>query len=79
MKRKILYGYIIEQGKPEIQRGEEQIVKHVFKLRKSQMSLQCIADNLNKEGIEYACDGSKWDKHKIKRMLDDLSYLGLNG
>ena len=74
--RKILYGYEIENGAFVIHPQEAEIVKRIFEIYQSGESYQQISDILNVENILYSEDSSFWNKHKIKRMLENPRYTG---
>ena len=74
--RKILYGYTIENGGFVIYPQEAKIVKRIFEIYQSGESYQGISDILNAENIPYSEDSASWNKHKIKRMLENPRYTG---
>ncbi len=74
--RKILYGYKIENGVFVIYPQEAEIVKRIFEIYQSGESYQGISDILNAENILYSEDSAFWNKHKIKRMLENPRYTG---
>lgn len=77
--RKILYGYKIENGEFVIYPQEAEIVKKIFEIYQSGESYQRISDLLNVENIPYSEDSASWNKHKIKRMLENSRYIGEHG
>lgn len=76
--RKIPYGYKIEDGKIAICHEEAPIVKELFEKRAAGRTLKEIADSLNLRNIPYY-PGIGWDKHKVKRVLENDRYLGTDG
>lgn len=77
--RKQLYGYCIRNGERTIVPEEAGTVSRVFTLYTQGLSYQAIADTLNGEHIPYSPEVPLWDRHKIKRMLENPRYMGQNG
>ena len=77
--RKQLYGYCIRNGERTIVPEEAGTVSRVFTLYTQGLSYQAIADTLNGERIPYSPEVPLWDRHKIKRMLENPRYMGQNG
>ena len=77
--RKILYGYQIQNGEIVVQEQEAANVKRVATLYSSDLSYQKIADTLNKDGIPFSMEAPLWNKHKIKRLLENPRYAGADG
>ena len=77
--RKQLYGYCIRNGERTIVPEEAGTVSRVFTLYTQGLSYQAIADTLNGERIPYSLEVPLWDRHKIKRMLENPRYMGQNG
>ncbi len=76
IKRRLLYGYEIQNGEQKICVREADTVKRIFQLYLSEMSYREIADMLNCEHVLYSIESPRWDKHKIKRMLENPRYIG---
>ena len=76
IKRRLLYGYEIQNGEQKICVREAETVKRIFQLYLNEMSYREIADMLNCEHILYSIESPRWDKHKIKRMLENPRYIG---
>lgn len=77
--RKILYGYQFKGGLLVPVNTEAQVVRNVFIQYGSGLSYQRIADTLSRASIPYSHDCPAWNKHKIKRMLEDSRYIGRAG
>lgn len=77
--RKILYGYQIQNGEVVTTDTEAQVVSRVFTLYAGGASYQKISDVLNAEKIPYSIEGPLWNKHKVKRLLENPRYMGANG
>lgn len=78
-KRTIGYGYCIENGVLSIEQKEAEIVKQIFIMYLQDMSYQKIAEILNQENIVFRDTVCRWDKHKVKRVLENLHYVGRAG
>ena len=78
-KRKILYGYQIRGGVLEIVPEEQRVVQMLFALYSAGASYQDISDALNRQGVPYSSEIPLWNKHKIKRMLENARYTGKDG
>lgn len=74
--RKMLYGYQYRIGELAVCQKEAEIVKRVFTLYLNSYSYQRIADMLNGEHIPFSEETALWDKHKIKRLLENPRYAG---
>ena len=77
--RKNLYGYCIENGELTIVLQEAQTVKRIAMLYIAGASYQTIADSLNKSGTPFSQEAPLWNKHKVKRVLENPRYIGTNG
>lgn len=77
--RKQLYGYCIRNGERAIVPEEAGTVSRVFILYTQGLSYQAIADTLNKERTPYNPEAPLWDKHKVKRLLENPKYTGQGG
>lgn len=77
--RKMLYGYQIQNGDIAAVEDEAMVVSRVFSLYTAGLSYQKIADTLNKEAIPYSREAPDWNKHKVKRLLENPRYTGQDG
>lgn len=77
--RKILYGYQIQNGELVAQEQETVIVNRITTLYIEGLSYQKIADILNSEAIPYSSKDRPWNKHKVKRLLENPRYTGIDG
>lgn len=77
--RKNLYGYRIENGTLVVCPEEAAVVERVTTLYLAGASYQAIADALNKEGIPFSQEAPLWNKHKVKRLLENSRYTGADG
>lgn len=77
--RKNLYGYRIENGALTICPEEAAVVERISTLYLAGASYQGIADSLNKNGIPFSQEAPLWNKHKVKRLLENPRYAGADG
>ena len=74
--RYVAFGYEITEGKLTIIESERQIVVNIFAMYLNGKSLLEISDRVNASGVSYNNDGRTWDKHMIKRILENRKYIG---
>lgn len=79
INRKVLYGYQIQNGTLEIVPEEQRTVSMVFTLYNAGASYQAISDALNRQGVPYCREVPLWNKHKVKRLLENPRYTGKEG
>ena len=78
--RKILYGYQIKNGDLTIIESETAVVSRVFTLYiEGRLSYQKISDTLNGDHIPFGPETPFWNKHKVKRLLENPRYAGADG
>ena len=77
--RKTLYGYQIRDGEIAVVEEEAILVRRVFSLYTGGLSYQKISDLLNREKVPYSQEAPAWDKHKVKRLLENPLYTGQDG
>ena len=75
-KRKILYGYLIQNGEVTAEPKEAIMVKRIFVDYLEGLSYQSIAEMLNEDKIPYSSEAPEWNKHKVKRLLENPRYTG---
>lgn len=76
INRKVLYGYQIQNGALEIAPEEQRAVSMVFTLYNAGASYQAISDALNRQDVPYCREVPLWNKHKVKRLLENPRYTG---
>ncbi len=74
--RRFPYGYKMENGRIVTDTAEAQTVKHIFSQYLAGGNLQNIADALTKRRVEYLPGEYVWNKSRIKRIIEDVRYLG---
>ena len=77
--RKNLYGYRIENGALAVCSEEAAVVGRVTTLYLAGASYQIIAEALNKDGVPFSQEAPLWNKHKVKRLLENPRYTGADG
>ena len=77
--RKVLYGYQIQNGDVAAVPAESVVVSRVFTLYTEGLSYQKISDILNADNIPFCEDAPLWNKHKVKRLLENPRYTGVDG
>lgn len=77
--RKHLYGYHIENGVLTICPEEAAVVKRIATLYLAGASYLTVSDTLNREGVPFSPEAPLWNKHKVKRLLENPCYIGVDG
>lgn len=77
--RKILYGYQIQRGELATVPQEEAVVERIVTSYMDGLSYQKISDILNGDGIPFSAEAPLWNKHKVKRLLENPRYTGRDG
>lgn len=74
--RYVPFGYRIRDGEIIIEKAEADIVRKAFSEYALGASYTTIASLLQGTGIRYHVDTPEWNKHMVKRMLENARYLG---
>ena len=74
--RNIPFGYHYQNGIMAVHPQESQIVQAVFTAYLSGEPLSEIAAHLTAKLVEYLPGYWKWDKARVKRLLDNANYIG---
>ena len=74
--RTIPFGYHYQNGIIAVHPQESQIVQAVFMAYLSGEPLSKIAAHLTAKLVEYLPGYWKWDKARVKRLLDNANYIG---
>lgn len=77
--RNIPFGYKRENGKILPHPMESEIVGGIFTAYLNGQSLLQIAESLNKRRVEYMPRTVGWNKARLKRIIEDVRYLGNGG
>ena len=73
---RILYGYVIQNGEMIEETKEAITVKRIFASYLEGLSYQTIDEMLNEEKSPYSQGATEWNKHKVKRLLENPRYIG---
>lgn len=74
--RSLPFGYHIQNGALCIHETEGDAVWQIYADYKSGMSYREIAEKMSVSGIPYKEDSSQWNKHMVKRILENPRYCG---
>ncbi len=74
--RSIPFGYCYQNGTLAVHPQESQTVRAVFAAYLSGEPLSKIAAHLTAKLVEYLPGYWKWDKARVKRLLDNANYIG---
>lgn len=74
--RTIPYGYTMKNGKNLPHLTESKIVQRIFNEYNRGTTMQKIAQTLESEKAEFVVGRHDWNKNRIKRILEDIRYLG---
>lgn len=75
-KRNIPFGYIMSRGTIHCCPIESKSVKAIYSLYCNGMTYSEIADEMMRQGIAYHNHTTEWNKHMVKRILENDRYLG---
>lgn len=75
-QRKIPFGYMIRNGKADYHPVEADAVKRIYQMYLDGLSYQQIANEMERQGVKYHQHTDRWNKHMVKRMLENETYLG---
>jgi hypothetical protein len=74
--RYLPFGYHIQNGALCIHEAEAAVVRQVFEDYQAGTSYRRIAESLTAKGIPYMEKRTDWNKHRVKRMLENARYCG---
>jgi hypothetical protein len=75
-QRKIPFGYMMKNGEIQCSSSESAVVRDIFSLYLAGASYTKIADEMMCRSIHYHKNAAEWNKHMVKRMLENKRYLG---
>lgn len=78
-QRALPFGYRIQNGETVIVQPEASAVRSIFRMSEKGSSLEAIATNMQIKGIPYSEANPVWDKHKVRRILENAKYAGAEG
>lgn len=70
------FGYVIRNGQIQINEIEAEIVKQIYSLYGDGGSLDSVTLAIQKRNVPYSESNPKWNKHMIKRILENEKYMG---
>ena len=70
------FGYVIRNGQIQINGIEAEIVKQIYSLYGAGGSLDSVTLAIQKKNVPYSESNPKWNKHMIKRILENEKYTG---
>ena len=77
MKNRTLpYGYCCKDGVIVTEPQESKVLKRIFAAYLDGSSMLTIAEQLNREKIEYRDGVTGWNKGRLKHLIDNAKYLG---
>ncbi len=74
--RYLPFGYMIRNGEIVINEQEAALVRTAFEEYMTGASYAAVAETLQATGIRYHSDTPLWNKHMVKRMLENSRYAG---
>ena len=75
-QRKIPFGYMIRGGLIQTHPQEAGAVRYIFDQYLAGASLLTIAEDMTRQGIRYHQHTAEWNKHMVKRILENAKYIG---
>ena len=75
-QRKIPFGYMIRDGLIQPHPQEADAVRYIFGQYLAGASLLTIAEDMTRRGIRYHQHTAEWNKHMVKRILENTKYIG---
>ena len=77
MKNRTLpYGYCCKDGVIVIEPQESKVLKQIYAAYLDGSSMMTIAEQLNRDKIEYRDGVTGWNKGRLKHLIDNTKYLG---
>ncbi len=74
--RTLPFGYTCVNGRPEADHKEAELVRQIYEKYLEGASYNTLAEWLNLGDIPYRPGCLEWNKHMVKRILEDHRYLG---
>ena len=75
-QRKTPFGYQIQNGRITCHPEEAESVRYIFSHYLLGSSYNQIADEMAQQGVRYHQHTAQWNKHMVKRILENERYLG---
>lgn len=77
--RYLPFGYRLENGETVICPAEADCIERAYVAYADGVSYAVIAETLQATGVRYHPDTPLWNKHMIKRILENERYTGTDG
>jgi len=77
--RYLSFGYRIVNGVLTIDETEAEAVRHIYADYLSGQSYKSIATKMTAGAVPYKADSPAWNKHMVKRILENPRYTGEKG
>ena len=78
-QRKIPFGYEVRGGLIQPHPQEADAVRYIFSQYLAGASLLTIAEGMTRLGPRYHQHTAEWNKHMVKRILENTKYIGVDG
>lgn len=78
-QRKIPFGYVVQNGELLRNETEAAAVQTIYAMYRSGNAYSQIAAEMERQGIPYHAHTPQWNKHMVKRILENQRYLGQDG
>lgn len=78
-QRKTPFGYTIQAGRLSACPTEAETVKSIYALYLDGLSYSKISEEMMRRGVHYHKHTTEWNKHMVKRILENQKYLGADG
>lgn len=78
-QRKTPFGYAIRDGRLTASPAEAEAVRSIYAQYLAGLSYGRIAEEMERRGIRYHAHTTEWNKHMVKRILENQKYLGADG
>lgn len=78
-QRKTPFGYMVQGGETVLCPAEADAVQSIFTRYLAGASYGRIADEMSKGNVPYHQHTRQWNKHMVKRILENGKYLGTGG
>jgi hypothetical protein len=75
-QRKTPFGFAVCDGQTVVNPAEAYAVRDIFRRYISGEGYQVIADAMVNCGVRYHADKPEWNKHMVKRILENGKYIG---
>lgn len=75
-QRKIPFGYQMQNGVIQLHPQEAEAVRTIFAQYLAGDSYLTIAESLTAHGPRYHAHTPRWNKHMVKRILENAKYIG---